>query len=160
MDNFMSEQVVPDVISSIPQSKLKVGASILFICVSSKTKKSVCLFVCLSIRGAAFRTSRDETVFLSVIVNVLSKVQWDGNDLEPGAQWTPTQVKDQPSVHWEAEDGALYTFIMTGRHWHLKNFLDFMQFFLLYVVAPKRVSVPLIPRKTLDPPLGRLLKVL
>lgn len=26
---------------------------------------------------------------------------------------TPTQVKDQPTVSWEAEDGAFYTLCMT-----------------------------------------------
>lgn len=32
-----------------------------------------------------------------------------------GSELTPTQVKDQPKVEWEAEDGAFYTLLMTGK---------------------------------------------
>ena len=117
MENFTKEQIVPDVISSIPEAQLKVGASKLIIGVSSKVKNNVCLFVFLFIGGAPFRSSSGQKVdiFLTVNVNALWKVQWDGKDLEPGAQWTPTQVKDQPFVHWEVDDGAFYTVVMTGR---------------------------------------------
>ena len=45
MENFTKEQIVPDVISSIPGAQLKVGASKLFIGVSCKVKKNVRLFV-------------------------------------------------------------------------------------------------------------------
>lgn len=36
-----------------------------------------------------------------------------GVKLEPGNVLTPTQVKDQPTVEYEAEDGAFYTLLMT-----------------------------------------------
>lgn len=38
-----------------------------------------------------------------------------GVKVELGNVLTPTQVKDQPKVEWDAEDGALYTLLMTGR---------------------------------------------
>uniref|UniRef100_T1GU81 Phosphatidylethanolamine-binding protein n=1 Tax=Megaselia scalaris TaxID=36166 RepID=T1GU81_MEGSC len=52
-----------------------------------------------------------------------------------GNELTPTQVKDQPAVKWEAEEGALYTLLMTDpdapsrknpefgevRHWLVVN---------------------------------------
>ncbi|CAB3397106.1 unnamed protein product [Caenorhabditis bovis] len=52
-----------------------------------------------------------------------------GVEVDLGNELTPTQVKDQPEVKWDAEDGALYTLIMTDpdapsrkdpiyREWH------------------------------------------
>ncbi|CAI5451097.1 unnamed protein product [Caenorhabditis angaria] len=52
-----------------------------------------------------------------------------GVEASLGNVLTPTQVKDQPEVKWDAEDGALYTLIMTDpdapsrqdpiyREWH------------------------------------------
>lgn len=38
-----------------------------------------------------------------------------GVDVDLGNVLTPTQVKDQPTVEWEAEAGALYTLLMTGK---------------------------------------------
>ncbi|XP_039954003.1 phosphatidylethanolamine-binding protein homolog F40A3.3-like isoform X2 [Bactrocera tryoni] len=35
-----------------------------------------------------------------------------GAKVESGKELTPTQVKDQPTVSWEAEDDALYTLFM------------------------------------------------
>ncbi|XP_018790299.1 PREDICTED: phosphatidylethanolamine-binding protein homolog F40A3.3-like [Bactrocera latifrons] len=35
-----------------------------------------------------------------------------GVEVELGKELTPTQVKDQPTVRWEAEDNALYTLFM------------------------------------------------
>ncbi|XP_011192817.2 phosphatidylethanolamine-binding protein homolog F40A3.3-like [Zeugodacus cucurbitae] len=35
-----------------------------------------------------------------------------GVKVEPGKELTPTQVKDQPTASWEAEDDALYTLFM------------------------------------------------
>lgn len=36
-----------------------------------------------------------------------------GAKVEMGNVLTPTQVKDQPHVHWEAESDAFYTLCMT-----------------------------------------------
>lgn len=36
-----------------------------------------------------------------------------GSEVNLGNELTPTQVKDQPTVSWEAEPGALYTLVMT-----------------------------------------------
>lgn len=37
-----------------------------------------------------------------------------GAKVEAGNVLTPTQVKDQPQVKWEAKKGAFYTLLMTG----------------------------------------------
>jgi phosphatidylethanolamine-binding protein len=37
-----------------------------------------------------------------------------GVKVDMGNILTPTQVKNQPIVEWEAEEGALYTLLMTG----------------------------------------------
>lgn len=37
-----------------------------------------------------------------------------GVSVDLGNLLTPTQVKDQPKVEWEAEEGAFYTLLMTG----------------------------------------------
>lgn len=42
-------------------------------------------------------------------VSYLSGVAANGSEL------TPTQVKDQPKVEWEAEEGTFYTLLMTGK---------------------------------------------
>lgn len=31
-----------------------------------------------------------------------------------GLELTPTEVKDEPKVEWETEDGAFYTLLLTG----------------------------------------------
>lgn len=55
--------------------------------------------------------------------------------LETAVEYTPTQVKDEPQVVWEAEEGSYYTLIMTDpdapsrtdpkfreyRHWLVAN---------------------------------------
>ncbi|XP_055903480.1 protein D3-like [Eupeodes corollae] len=51
--------------------------------------------------------------------------------VDQGNELTPTQVKDQPSLHWEADENALYTVLMTDpdasaefsevRHWLVVN---------------------------------------
>ncbi|XP_017855203.2 phosphatidylethanolamine-binding protein homolog F40A3.3 [Drosophila busckii] len=52
-----------------------------------------------------------------------------GISVKPGMVLTPTQVKDQPCVKWEADDGKFYTLVMTDpdapsrkdpkfREWH------------------------------------------
>ena len=33
---------------------------------------------------------------------------------------TPTQVKDQPEVEWDAEEGAFYTLLLTGKQFSRK----------------------------------------
>lgn len=38
-----------------------------------------------------------------------------GIKVKLGNVLTPTQVKDQPTVEWEGEDGAYYTLLMTGK---------------------------------------------
>lgn len=38
-----------------------------------------------------------------------------GVKVELGNVLTPTQVKDEPKVEFEAEDGAFYTLLMTGK---------------------------------------------
>lgn len=37
-----------------------------------------------------------------------------GVDVNLGNVLTPTQVKHQPNVEWDAEEGAFYTLLMTG----------------------------------------------
>ena len=46
------------------------------------------------------------------------KVSWDGVELSPGKQWTPTAVQKQPLVSWEAKPGALYTLVLSGTSYH------------------------------------------
>lgn len=62
---------------------------------------------------------RDEQIEPDVIDDlldiVLLKIKYSsGIDVELGETLTPTQVKDQPDVTWEAEDGAFYTLLMTS----------------------------------------------
>jgi phosphatidylethanolamine-binding protein len=33
-----------------------------------------------------------------------------------GSELTPTNVKDEPNVEWNAEDGSFYTLLMTGNN--------------------------------------------
>ncbi|XP_013102441.1 protein D3 [Stomoxys calcitrans] len=43
----------------------------------------------------------------------IAKITYGGGvTVELGKELTPTQVKDQPEVTWEAEEGALYTLLM------------------------------------------------
>jgi len=37
-----------------------------------------------------------------------------GVKVDQGNELTPTQVKDQPTVKWQADGNALYTVCMTG----------------------------------------------
>lgn len=52
---------------------------------------------------------------LAVAPPGLVKVSYpsSGKEVHLGNELTPTQVKDQPTVSWEAEPGALYTLVMT-----------------------------------------------
>ncbi|XP_055849017.1 protein D1-like [Episyrphus balteatus] len=55
----------------------------------------------------------------------------NGLEVNQGNELTPTQVKNQPTVHWDAEENALYTLLMTDpdaseqfrevRHWLVVN---------------------------------------
>lgn len=42
------------------------------------------------------------------------KVSYPSGVTVEGSELTPTQVKDQPKVEWEAEDGVFYSLLMTG----------------------------------------------
>lgn len=42
------------------------------------------------------------------------KITYPSGVTVQGTELTPTQVKDQPKVEWEAEAGAYYTLILTG----------------------------------------------
>ncbi|EDW76435.1 uncharacterized protein Dwil_GK14662 [Drosophila willistoni] len=62
--------------------------------------------------------------------NATACVEYDGGiSVQPGVVLTPTQVKNQPSVKWEADDSKFYTLCMTDpdapsrkdpkfREWH------------------------------------------
>lgn len=45
---------------------------------------------------------------------IVLKVSYTSGVTVEGTELTPTQVKDQPKVEWEAEDGTFYTLLMTG----------------------------------------------
>lgn len=45
----------------------------------------------------------------------LLKVSYPSGVSVEGIELTPTQVKDQPTVEWEAEQGVYYTLLMTGK---------------------------------------------
>lgn len=77
---------------------------------------------------------RDEEIIPDVIddlpeLNPLKISYPSGVNVNLGNVLTPTQVKDQPKVEWDAEDGAFYTLLMTGKlnsnHWSLMNILTF-----------------------------------
>lgn len=42
------------------------------------------------------------------------KVSYPSNVEVNGSELTPTNVKDEPLVEWNAEDGSFYTLLMTG----------------------------------------------
>lgn len=44
----------------------------------------------------------------------LAKVSYLSGVSVNGIELTPTQVKDEPKVEWEAEAGSFYTLLMTG----------------------------------------------
>jgi hypothetical protein len=45
-----------------------------------------------------------------------------GVKVDLGNVLTPTNVKDQPKVEWEAEPDAFYTLLMTGKYNYIINF--------------------------------------
>jgi len=65
----------------------------------------------------------------------LLKVSYSGGVTVDGGELTPTQVKDEPKVEWQADDGSFYTLLMTDpdapsrkdpkfgevRHWLVVN---------------------------------------
>jgi phosphatidylethanolamine-binding protein len=42
------------------------------------------------------------------------KVSYPSGAVPEGVELTPTQVKDEPKVEWESEDGSFYTVLLTG----------------------------------------------
>lgn len=69
----------------------------------------------------------------------LLKISYPSGVVVEGVELTPTQVKDQPKVEWDAEDGAFYTLLMTGK------FKD--EFFMIIVqVKPSQIPMHLQER--------------
>jgi len=48
--------------------------------------------------------------------NVLNVKYPNNVDVNVGNVLTPTQVKDEPNVHWDADAKDYYTLCMTGKH--------------------------------------------
>ena len=42
-------------------------------------------------------------------------VSYQSGATPEGLELTPTQVKEEPKVEWEAEEGAFYTLLLTGK---------------------------------------------
>nr|ABF18365.1 putative phosphatidylethanolamine-binding protein [Aedes aegypti] len=91
--------------------------------------KRTFLFVVLTVSGTMIAVSKAEDPAVAkaftdneIVPDVLSKAPGAlvkvsytsaGAEVNLGNELTPTQVKDEPSVSWEAEPGALYTLVMT-----------------------------------------------
>lgn len=63
---------------------------------------------------------RDEGISPDVIDDLpelsLLKISYpSGVNVNLGNVLTPTQVKEQPKIEWDAEEGAFYTLLMTGK---------------------------------------------
>lgn len=43
------------------------------------------------------------------------KVSYPSGVVAGGVELTPTQVKDEPKVEWDAVDGEFYTLLLTGK---------------------------------------------
>ncbi|KAH8343864.1 hypothetical protein KR084_000561 [Drosophila pseudotakahashii] len=96
---FSKHKIVPDILKTCPTNLLKVSLSIKYL------------------------PSR-----MSHLVS--SQVTYGGGQVvDMGGELTPTQVKDQPSVEWDADPNALYTLVLTDpdapsrkdpkfREWH------------------------------------------
>ncbi|VDN04776.1 unnamed protein product [Thelazia callipaeda] len=93
---------------------------IVLICRGSSTDMSV---------QEAFKKHGVVPDVVSVGPTKLADVSYDGHKVNLGNELTPTQVKDQPKVSWDAEAGSLYTLVMTDpdapsrkspkfREWH------------------------------------------
>lgn len=72
---------------------------------------------------------RDEEIVPDVLavlpeLKVLKISYPSGVSVNLGNVLTPTQVKDKPTVEWEAEAGALYTLLMTGEFVKLQTGFD------------------------------------
>lgn len=91
----------------------------------SKLLSIVSIALCLVVYQANATPSEAKTKFLKgeIAPDVLGevpdlktlKVSYpNGVKVELGNVLTPTQVKDQPDVEWEAEKDAFYTLLMTG----------------------------------------------
>uniref|UniRef100_A0A915CT60 Phosphatidylethanolamine-binding protein n=1 Tax=Ditylenchus dipsaci TaxID=166011 RepID=A0A915CT60_9BILA len=114
---------------------LRGGASALFSCGRIQHMRNP--VVSLSTRFASTMSTSAAFSKEGVVPDVISKapekqvsVEFDsGVKAELGNTLTPTQVKNQPKVSWEAQDGSLYTLIKTDpdapsrkepthREWH------------------------------------------
>lgn len=92
----------------------------------SKHLSIISIALCLVVYQANASPSEAKTKFLQgeIAPDVLGevpdlktlKVSYpSGVKVDLGNILTPTQVKDQPDVEWEAEKDALYTLLMTGK---------------------------------------------
>lgn len=91
----------------------------------TKLLSIVSIALCLVVYQAYATESEAKTKFLrgEIVPDVLGelpdlktlKVSYPtGVKVDLGNVLTPTQVKDQPDVEWEAEKDAFYTLLMTG----------------------------------------------
>lgn len=75
---------------------------------------------------------------LDSVPDKILKVSYkSGIELQPGAILTPTQVKDQPEIEYEADGGFFYTLLMTDldapsravsfKEFYLNKFFQFYQ---------------------------------
>ncbi|CAG5049621.1 unnamed protein product [Parnassius apollo] len=129
--SFAKHTVVPDVIPVVPTAPWK-GVSF------DRSTFSIilhCFHIRVLARGmATVAKSFAENAVVSDVVPVaptaLLKVTYpSGVEVKEGNELTPTQVKDQPTVSWDAEQNAFYTVAMTDpdapsrkepkfREWH------------------------------------------
>lgn len=70
----------------------------------------------LSTMADALKTHEVVPDVIDKVPNSVLDVTYANNlKVEIGKVLTPTQVKDPPSVKWDAESGAFYTLCMTGK---------------------------------------------
>ena len=89
METFITQEIVGEVVNELPETILKVKPY--------KKTKSPSLFI--------IDTNSCSFVF---------KVVWETVEAVPGKELTPTQVKDQPRVYWNAKSDSFYTLLMTN----------------------------------------------
>lgn len=62
----------------------------------------------------AFKSSRLVPDILDSTPKEILKVSYNsGIDLNIGSELTPTQVKDQPTVEYDQDEGSFYTLLLT-----------------------------------------------
>ena len=70
----------------------------------------------LSTMAQALKTHGVVPDVIDTVPPAVLKVTYPNNlAVEIGKELTPTQVKDQPTVKWDAEAAAYYTLCMTGK---------------------------------------------